>query len=663
MKNMYFQNFNFKFELRKIFIERPDDDILYINDKIFDEADKFERGYKGKNIESLYESFLNYRASLIPLINDDSNNDAFSKEEYLLAKIFLLNKSIKLNAVIKKEHDKYYEYRFEIISLILKYYSDLIMSKEKFSEFSSWFENNFPSHLGGIDSFKNGGYDDLLLEILLLLESYDEKNEEKVEFCDEKTDFPEEVYHDEFQDAEQVKQAITNIINRLLKSNFEGIRKAVTLAYLRNENIDGNDEKIIKYYKDKFSFITHSRIMLNFFRSVDKYAPTKEPIFIQGDTGTGKEIVAKMIVDKSNRRGKPFVIENCGGLPPNLIESRLFGHKKGGFTGADSDRGGIFSIAEGGTVFLDELGDMPMDVQVKLLRVLESGEYYRVGDPTPRKANVRVISATNKDVEKAISNGDFREDLYFRLNMAELYIPSLDEDKYTGQNRSADIPYLCYHYFKMYVEEQDKADWEFLKNKHDITPEYFSLFMLKEWHGNVRGIKRQMWRAFIEIKSMIRSVSTDILPKILENPNKDWELQIGLKDETKKSSIFRNEKYENALRSYITNKYDFTKAKKELGIKDWATVRNHINSAFLAIGHHTKFNLDSFKDVLDDYGIKTDSEDLKKAANESYKNIIECSIEERKKLVYEKADEKDGYVDELLKAFDEMIKAIKSQLK
>jgi transcriptional regulator with PAS, ATPase and Fis domain len=369
-----------------------------------------------------------------------------------------------------------------------------------------------------------------------------------------------------------------------------------------------------------------------------------------------------MIVEKSNRKGKPFVIENCGGLSPNLIESRLFGHKKGGFTGAVSDRQGLFSVADGGTVFLDEIGDMPLDVQVKLLRVLESGEYYRVGDPNPSKTDVRVISATNKDVEKAISKGEFREDLYFRLNMAELYIPSLDEDKYKGQNRSADIPYLCYHYFKMYVEEQGPADWVYLKDKHDITPEYFSLFMLKEWPGNVRGIKRHMWRAFIEIKGMIRSVPKYILYKILENPDKDWELQTGIQDESKKSSIFRDDKFGEALRSFIFCNYNYSHVQKELNIGDWATVRNHINSAFLALGHHTVFNLDSFKDLLNEYGIKADQEELTKFITKSFKDIIECKLMDKKKLVYAKADEKEGYIDELFKAFPEMVKSVESQL-
>ena len=675
----YFKTFNFEYELREIFIEpfedEEDNKDVSIEDptlaipilsrsNLFDNGTKYYHEFLAdkENIDSLYKSFLNYRDSLLR-DSDYGNDDAFSKEEYLFAKTFILSKCVELNKVIKKEHDKYYEYRYQIISFILKIYPDLIIGQKKYTKVVTWFENLFPS----IDWFFRGGYDELLLETLFLLESYDEKNEEKVEFFDEKIISPEDVYWvflpNYQQDTKKVRQAITEIINRLLTSNFDKIRKKASLAFLINEQINNEEEKTLKYYKEKFGFITHSRKMLNFLRQVDKYAPTNASISIRGDTGTGKEIVAKMIVEKSNRKGKPFVIENCGGLPPNLIESRLFGHKKGGFTGAVSDRQGLFSVADGGTVFLDEIGDMPIDVQVKLLRVLESGEYYRVGDPNPSKTDVRVISATNKDVEKAISKGEFRKDLYFRLNMAELYIPSLDEDKYKGPNRSADISYLCYHYFKMYVEEQGPADWVYLKDKHDITPEYFSLFMLKEWPGNVRGIKRHMWRAFIEIKGMIRSVPKDILYEILENPGKDWELQTGIQDESKKSSIFRDDKFEEALRSFIFCNYNYSHVQKELNIGDWATVRNHINSAFLALGHHTVFNLDSFKDVLIEYGIKAESEELRKAANESFKDIIKCKLSGKTKIHYEKADEKYGYIGELFNALPKMVKSIKSQLK
>ena len=176
-------------------------------------------------------------------------------------------------------------------------------------------------------------------------------------------------------------------------------------------------------------------------------------MLIQGETGTGKELVAQAIHQNSPRKNKPFVALNCAALSENILESELFGHVRGAFTDASSDRVGKFEYANGGTLFLDEVGDMPLATQIKLLRVLENGEITRVGSNEPIKVNVRILSATNRNLEEAIADGTFRRDLYHRLKVVTIVLPPLVE-------RSQDIPLLIEHFMKQFAERHDKTDHE-----------------------------------------------------------------------------------------------------------------------------------------------------------------------------------------------------------
>ncbi len=203
-------------------------------------------------------------------------------------------------------------------------------------------------------------------------------------------------------------------------------------------------------------------------------APSNIPVLITGESGTGKELIAQALHNNSKRTKKPFVPLNCAGLSASILEDELFGHVKGAFTGADKDRQGRFEFADGGTLFLDEVGDMPAEMQAKLLRVLESGEVVRLGDNSTRHVDVRLVSATNHDLNELVKEGMFREDLYFRVKGVELHLPAL-------RDRREDIPLLVKHYTAHYAKQLDKP-------VPDIAEDVQMLLMQHAWPGNVRQL-------------------------------------------------------------------------------------------------------------------------------------------------------------------------------
>ena len=219
-------------------------------------------------------------------------------------------------------------------------------------------------------------------------------------------------------------------------------------------------------------------------RLIDTVAPTDAGVMILGETGTGKELIARNLHDKSHRAGHSFIPVNCGALPENLVESELFGHRKGAFTGADAHRKGLFEVANGGTLFLDEVGELDKSVQVKLLRFLESGEIRRVGENDPFRVDVRVLSATNRDLRDMIETDQFREDLFFRLNTFEIHLPPLRE-------RKADIPALARHMLARYSHRRGGgAD-------STLTPEAIAALTDHDWQGNIRELANAIERATI----------------------------------------------------------------------------------------------------------------------------------------------------------------------
>jgi transcriptional regulator with PAS, ATPase and Fis domain len=211
------------------------------------------------------------------------------------------------------------------------------------------------------------------------------------------------------------------------------------------------------------------------FRLIERVAATTSSVLITGESGTGKELIARAIVFNSDRKDKPYMTVNCGAIPENLMESELFGHVRGAFTGAVKDHPGFLEVADGGTLFLDEVGEIPQAAQVKLLRFLQEGESRRVGDTRVRKFDVRIIAATNRNLEEAVRDGSFREDLYFRLNVIPIALPPLRE-------RKEDIPPLAAHLLQRLCDAHSR-------NVTGLAPEALREFMNYGWPGNVRELE------------------------------------------------------------------------------------------------------------------------------------------------------------------------------
>lgn len=228
--------------------------------------------------------------------------------------------------------------------------------------------------------------------------------------------------------------------------------------------------------RNSFSgLIGKSRKMVNLYELIEKISSSNVTVMISGESGTGKELAAKAVHFNSDRRNKPFVAVNCGAIPETLIESELFGHIKGAFTGAVSDRPGLFEQANGGTLFLDEIGEVPLLLQSKLLRVLQEREIRRVGGAESRKIDVRIITATNRDLELQVTEGAFREDLFYRLNVVEMTMPPLRE-------RPEDIPLLAEYFFKKYSGRRSSK-------MHILTPEALDFLWGYQFPGNVRELE------------------------------------------------------------------------------------------------------------------------------------------------------------------------------
>ena len=247
---------------------------------------------------------------------------------------------------------------------------------------------------------------------------------------------------------------------------------------------------------DKYRFeniLGESPDMLHAFKAIRQVASSNASVLLLGESGTGKELFAQALHQASPRRHRPFIKVACAALPETLLESELFGHEKGSFTGAIATRAGRFEAADGGTLFLDEIGDISLTVQVKLLRFLEEREFERVGGNKTFKVDVRIVSATHRDLTKKIADGSFREDLYYRLNVVEIRIPPLRE-------RQADLPVLAQHFLKKYAAQNSKD----LKSFSD---EAMALLLHHRWPGNVRQLENAIERAVVLTEQPTLSVS------------------------------------------------------------------------------------------------------------------------------------------------------------
>ncbi len=294
-------------------------------------------------------------------------------------------------------------------------------------------------------------------------------------------------------------------------------------------------ENLVEFADARFSFsgiIGKSKAMKEIFRLIRTVAPSNATILIEGESGTGKELLAKAIHRNSPRKNGKFVAINCGALPETLLESELFGYKKGAFTGAVSSKKGLFEVADRGTVFLDEIGNTSPSFQMKLLRVLEEGSFYPLGSTEPVKVDVRIISATNTSLEELVEKGVFRQDLYFRLNVVKIVIPPLRE-------RKEDIPLLAHHFLKIYAEKNNKRI-------EKISEDAMRILLSYHWPGNVRELENAIEHGVILARG------NEILPEHLPS-----HLRLKKRERDVKILPYRDAK-EEFEKEYITRLLEYT---------------------------------------------------------------------------------------------------------
>jgi transcriptional regulator with GAF, ATPase, and Fis domain len=285
--------------------------------------------------------------------------------------------------------------------------------------------------------------------------------------------------------------------------------------------------------------------MQTVYQLIEDVAPTDVTILIQGESGTGKELAARAIHDRSARKERPLVVINCAAYPPTLLESELFGHEKGSFTGAMAKKAGRFELADGGTVLLDEIGEISASAQIKLLRVLQTQKFERVGGEKTLEVDVRILAATNKNLLQRVKEGTFREDLYYRLNVILLNLPPL-------RKRQNDIPLLAKYFLERFVAEQNK-------NIHDFEQEAMRFLLNYNWPGNVRELENSIEHAVVLAKEST-VLLTDLPSAILE------EGSLSLPDpDVRQCSIVENE--ENLIRKVLEeSEWNKTAAAVQLGI-------------------------------------------------------------------------------------------------
>lgn len=333
-----------------------------------------------------------------------------------------------------------------------------------------------------------------------------------------------------------------SIVGMLIGRNVSIRRKQIeALEELRKENIKLKGGKLFK----PDNIVGNSSLMNDLYSLIEKVAPTNTTVMIRGESGVGKELIAEAIHNASERASKPFIKVNCSALPENLIESELFGHEKGSFTGANTSHTGRFEMANGGTIFLDEIGDVPQSIQVKLLRVLQQKQIERVGGSKTINVDVRIITATNRNLEEMISQNSFREDFYYRIHVFPIYVPALKE-------RKADIPILTDHF----ISKLNKTNHTSVKR---ITGGALDMLMMYSWPGNIRELENVIERAMI--------LTSD---NVIHSYNLPPTLQTGVSSNTVDSGTLNGilERVEKQLiiDTLIETRGSIIKAAKKLGI-------------------------------------------------------------------------------------------------
>ena len=288
-------------------------------------------------------------------------------------------------------------------------------------------------------------------------------------------------------DRESIRSRLDELVRDAREAGLDAEMPAMLDAFLAERPASASAET--PAIPMRFGMVGASPAMRAVFERIERVAPSHVPVLIEGETGTGKELVARALHEESPRRSKPFLAENCAAVPANLLESELFGHVRGSFTGAIADRPGHFVAADGGTVFLDEIGDMPLEMQSKLLRVLQEGEVRPVGSNKTLQVDVRVVAATNKDLTSMVRARTFREDLYFRLNVVAIRLPPLRE-------RGGDVRLLAHALAAKTEAEVGK--------KLSISEDALAALERWTWPGNVRELENVLRRAAVFARGTIQ---------------------------------------------------------------------------------------------------------------------------------------------------------------
>ena len=333
------------------------------------------------------------------------------------------------------------------------------------------------------------------------------------------------------------------------------VKRALERRQLLQENLELRSEVSSKYRFE--NIIGASPQMQNVYRLIAKCAPTNSTVMLTGESGTGKELIARAIHYNSLRRDKPFVAVDCNSLSENLLESEMFGHVKGSFTGAVVNKKGMFEVAESGTLFLDEIGNVSLATQAKLLRVIQEREFKAVGDTRTQSANFRLITATNKDLKAMVAEGTFREDLFYRINIFPIQVPPLRE-------RRDDIPPLAFHFLKVFSDELGKNVTEFSEGA-------MSALVHHDWPGNVRELENTIHRAVILATDKV--VRQAHLANIIEAlPNRDLDVP-RTSDELKRiKKVTRERSVENIEKLFVIealkrNAWNVTRSAEETGMQ------------------------------------------------------------------------------------------------
>ncbi len=333
------------------------------------------------------------------------------------------------------------------------------------------------------------------------------------------------------------------------------VARAFERRQLLQENVNLKNEVNARYRFE--NIIGSSPPMQAVYRLVARCAPTNSTVLLRGDSGTGKELIARAIHFNSLRKDRPFVTVDCASLSESLLESELFGHVKGSFTGAVSNKTGLFETADGGTLFLDEIGNISLSTQAKLLRFIEQREFKAVGDSRIRTVNIRLVTATNKNLESMVADDDFREDLYYRINIFPIEIPPL-------RDRRDDIPALAFHFLNMFSKEMEHPVKEF-------SAAAMNLLMNHDWPGNVRELENVVHRAVILTSDkVIRQAHLvnliDMLPHInLDVPRTSEELK-RIKKIARQKSVENVEKH-FVLGALKRNEWNVTRSAEETGMQ------------------------------------------------------------------------------------------------